>query len=158
MARKKRNSKIVENAQRRLESFQSIDPNLDFGNISLAAYTDHIEQARNAIAHYNTLLSLVDEAKLVVEATERQVTSSSTRLMKNVSARYGEDSVEYVKAGGKIRGSKPQVTNLMSNRLSNTNGTTTISTASMNTPAIPTTILSNASMNKQKTTGAKAKG
>jgi hypothetical protein len=158
MARKKRNSKTVENAQRRLEALESIDPNLDFGNISLATYTDHIEQAKNAIARYNTLLSLVDEAQLVVEATERQVTASSTRLLRNVSARYGEDSVEYVKAGGKIRGSKPKVTNAMVNRLSNTNGITTISTASMNAPAMPTTILSNASMNKKKTTGSKAKG
>jgi hypothetical protein len=158
MARKKRNSKTIENAQRRLESLQSIDPNLDFGNISLAAYTDHIEQARNAISHYNTLLSLVDEAQLVVEATERQVTTSSTRLLRNVSARYGEDSVEYVKAGGKIRGSKPQVTNSMANRLSNATGTTTISTSLTNVSAMPTTIISNAAMNKQKTTGAKAKG
>jgi hypothetical protein len=158
MARKKRNSKTIENAQRRLESLQSIDSNLDFGTISLAIYTDHIEQARNAISHYNTLLSLVDEAQLVVEATERQVTTSSTRLLRNVSARYGEDSVEYVKAGGKIRGSKPQVTNSMANRLSNATGTTTISTSLTNVSAMPTTIISNAAMNKKKTTGAKAKG
>jgi hypothetical protein len=107
MPRQKRNSKLVENAQRRLESLRSIDPGLDFGNnISLPVYTDNIEQARQAIAHYNTLLSMVDEAQKGVEAAEEQVAELSTRLLQNVGARYGRNSVEYIKAGGKPSGSK----------------------------------------------------
>jgi hypothetical protein len=107
MPRQKRNSKVVENAQRRLESLRSIDPNLDFGNnLSTLVYTDSIEQARQAIAHYNTLLSMVDEAQKGVEAAEEQVAELSTRLLQNVGARYGRNSVEYIKAGGKPSGSK----------------------------------------------------
>jgi hypothetical protein len=107
MPRQKRNSKVVENAQRRLESIRSIDPNLDFGNnLSTLVYTDSIEQARQAIAHYNTLLSMVDEAQKSVEAAEEQVAELSTRLLQNVGARYGRNSVEYIKAGGKPSSSK----------------------------------------------------
>jgi hypothetical protein len=107
MPRQKRNSKVVENAQRRLESLRSINPELDFGNnLSIKVYTNSIEQARQAIAHYNTLLSMVDEAQKVVEASEEQVAELSTRLLQNVGARYGRNSVEYIKAGGKPSSSK----------------------------------------------------
>jgi hypothetical protein len=102
MARQKRNSKLTENAQRRLESMRSIDPGLDFGNqVSLYAFSESIEQVRQAIAHYNTLLSMVDEAQKMVESAEERVSELSTRLLQNVGARYGKQSVEYMKAGGK---------------------------------------------------------
>jgi hypothetical protein len=146
MTRRKRNSQTIEKAQRRLESLQSIDPNLDFGNdVSLPIYREQIEQARQAIASYNTLLSMVDEAKIVVEATEQQLMNSTTRLLKNVGARYGEDSIEYLKAGGKPRGSKRQVANSFSSRLASPMG------RAFAPPSIP---MMNISMMSQNLTAA----
>jgi hypothetical protein len=109
--RPKRNSKLVENAQRRLEAIRSIDPDLDFGqNLSSANFSGSIEKARQAIAHYNTLLSMVDEALKGVEAAEEQVSELSVRMLQNVGARYGRNSMEYIKAGGKPSSSKRKIT------------------------------------------------
>jgi len=107
MPRRKRNSQIIEKAQRRLESLQSVDPLLNFGNnLSVSTYTDYIEQGQQAIAKYNTLLSMVDEAQKTVETLEEQIAELSTRLLQSVGARYGKQSVEYMKAGGRPQASK----------------------------------------------------
>jgi hypothetical protein len=135
MARQKRNSKLTENAQRRLESMRSINPDLDFDNqVSLYAFSESIEQVRQAIAHYNTLLSMVDEAQKVVESAEERVSELSTRLLQNVGARYGKQSVEYMKAGGKSPQSKRKsgTGNLSS-------GATTLSTVLLTAPTAQAT-------------------
>lgn len=107
MPRQKRNSQVIEKAQRRLESLRSVDPFLNFGNnLSVSTYTEYIEQGQQAIAKYNTLLSMVDEAQQDVEALEGQITDLSTRLLQSVGARYGKQSVEYMKAGGRPQSSK----------------------------------------------------
>jgi SHS2 domain-containing protein len=104
MPRQKRNSQAIEKAQRRLESLESIESNLDFGHeISTPMLRHKLEQARQAMSHYNTLLSKVDEAQKTLEAIERETADLSTRLLKSVAARYGTTSVEYMKAGGKPR-------------------------------------------------------
>jgi hypothetical protein len=148
MPRPKRNSQIIEQAQRRLESLQSIDPYLDFGyEVSVANYTEQIANARQTIAQYNILLSHVDEAQKAVEAAEEKLATLSKQLLLSVGIRYGETSVEYMKAGGKVRSSRrkdispatgtPSVTPLM----------TTI--ISQPTPAIDTR------MNRRKSSGTK---
>ncbi len=107
MPRQKRNSQIIEKAQRRLESLRSVDPLLNFGNnLSVSTYTESIKQGQQAIAKYNTLLSMVDEAQQDVEALEQQIADISTRLLQSVGARYGKQSVEYMKAGGRPQPSK----------------------------------------------------
>jgi SHS2 domain-containing protein len=89
MPRKKRNSKLIENAQRRLESVESIEQTLDFGNnISAPALKKKLEQARQAMSNYNTLLSNVDEAQKALEAIEQEIADLSTRLLQSVAARY----------------------------------------------------------------------
>jgi hypothetical protein len=158
MPRAKRNSKVVEQAQRRLESMQSIDPALDFGGqISLVEYTTQIEKARSAIAQYNTLLSNVDEAQKVVEAIEQKLAKLSSYLLRSVGMRYGEDSVEFMKAGGKTRSSKRQVNQELSVRLAQSE------TDSATTPSLMTTFTSvpvpaRNTMNKNRSRGAKVKG
>lgn len=100
MPRQKRNSQIIEKAQRRLESLRSVDPLLNFGNnLSVSTYTEYIEQGQQAIAKYNTLLSMVDAAQQELEGLEQQIADISTRLLQSVGARYGKQSVEYMKAG-----------------------------------------------------------
>jgi hypothetical protein len=107
MPRQKRNSQIIEKAQRRLESLRSVDPFLNFGNnLSVSTYTEYIEQGHQAIAKYNTLLSMVDEAQQDLERLEQQIADISTRLLQSVGARYGKRSVEYMKAGGRPQSSK----------------------------------------------------
>jgi len=107
MPRQKRNSQVIEKAQRRLESLRSVDPFLNFGNnLSVSTYTDYIEQGQQAIAKYNTLLSMVDEAQQDLEGLEQQIADISTRLLQSVGARYGKQSVEYMKAGGRPQSSK----------------------------------------------------
>jgi hypothetical protein len=107
MPRQKRNSQIIEKAQRRLESLRSVDPFLNFGNnLSVSTYTEYIEQGQQAIAKYNTLLSTVDEAQQDLERLEQQIADISTRLLQSVGARYGKQSVEYMKAGGRPQSSK----------------------------------------------------
>lgn len=104
MPRPKRNSRVLAKSERQLESLQSIDRRLDFGNeLTSQAYADLIDQMRQKLADYNTLLSTVDAAQRDVELTEQALTDLARRLMVNVSARYGEDSREYRMAGGKPR-------------------------------------------------------
>jgi hypothetical protein len=87
-----------------LESLQSIDRYLSFGNdVTTQVYADVIDQMRQKLAHYNTLLSTVDDAQREVELTEQALIDLSKRLMTNVAARYGEDSREYRMAGGRPR-------------------------------------------------------
>ncbi|PSB23588.1 hypothetical protein [Stenomitos frigidus] len=104
MPRPKRNSRVLAKSERQLESLQSIERMLDFGNgVTAQAYADVIDQMRQRLAYYNTLLSTVDDAQRDVELTEQALTDLSKRLMVNVAARYGEDSREYRMAGGKPR-------------------------------------------------------
>jgi uncharacterized protein YukE len=104
MPRPKRNSRVLASSERQLESMLSIDLNLDFNNgINTQAYADLIDQMRQKLATYNTLLSTVDDAQREVELLEQSLTNLSKRLMTNVAARYGEESREYRMAGGKLR-------------------------------------------------------
>jgi uncharacterized protein YoxC len=104
MPRPKRNSRVLANSERQLESMLSIDLNLDFNNgLTTQAYADLIDEMRQKLATYNTLLSTVDDAQREVELLEQSLTSLSKRLMTNVAARYGEESREYRMAGGKPR-------------------------------------------------------
>jgi hypothetical protein len=158
MPRAKRNSKILEQSQRRLEAILSIDPSLDFGSkISVAQYVQDIEQTQKAIAQYNTLLSNVDEAQKIVEAMEQKLAKLSSRLLLSIGMHYGEDSVEFMKAGGKTRASKRRVNKELSNRLNND------AIATSGKPLL-TTIISKpiatdkASMNKTKNSGTKVRG
>ena len=102
--RPKRNSRVLSDSERRLESFQSIDRSLNFStDLSNQAYANLIEQTRQKLATYNTLLSTIDDAQREVELAEEALREMSKRMVTNVAARYGEDSREYRMAGGKPR-------------------------------------------------------
>ncbi len=55
---------------------------------------------RDALNDYNTLLSAMDEKRLIAKALEKEMKDLSTRMLAYVAARYGKDSIEYAKAGG----------------------------------------------------------
>jgi hypothetical protein len=149
MSRQKRNSQAIEKAQRRLESLESIELELDFGHgISAPMLRQKLEQARQAMSHYNTLLSKVDEAQTELEAIERETADLSTRLLKSVAARYGTTSVEYMKAGG-----KPRATN----RKATATSTPAPSVVPMELPIFSAATSLNGAIENGKKNGAKAK-
>lgn len=104
MARKKRSSRIIEKAEKRLSGIASIDPHLDLGNgLTIASYRQRINQTRQNLADYNMRLSQADGAQNKVEESERELSRLSEQMLLGVALRYGRDSNEYEVAGGKPR-------------------------------------------------------
>lgn len=101
MARIKKTSKMIEDANLRLAGLKSIDANLDLGNgITLKNYEKIIDETDNSLETYNTTLSLVDEQKNTFETNERSLKDYHERILLGVGSKFGKDSVEYEKAGG----------------------------------------------------------
>lgn len=104
MARRKRNSSALSRAERRIESLQSINASLDFGNgLTLAAYANWIQELRSKLAAYNTALSAIDKLADDVNAVEQAVLEMSEKMLLGVGSRYGKTSQEYEMAGGSRR-------------------------------------------------------
>jgi hypothetical protein len=111
MPLKTRGSKTIDKAQRRLASLKSIDENLDLGyGLTVARYVEAIETTRKAIASYNTLVSTLDEARRNVDTLETNLAELTARMLTAVSTKYGRNSNEYRKAGGKTRKSRNNTT------------------------------------------------
>jgi len=101
MSRPKRSSRTLERADKRYASLQSIDDQLNLGEgLTLETYKQQIEDLRNHISAYNTILSSADRAANLVKTLESKVSSLSELMLLGVAARYGKDSDEYEMAGG----------------------------------------------------------
>ncbi len=104
MARRKRNSAVLERAERRNESLRSINPELDFGGgLTVAAYTGIIDDLRSKLAAYNTALSAIDKLADDVKMAEQAAQEMSEKMLLGVGSRFGKDSQEYEMAGGSRR-------------------------------------------------------
>ena len=104
MARRKRNSDVLERADRRMESLRSISTELDFGNeLTLRNYTSTINSLRSKLAAYNTALSSIDRLADDVSNAEQIVMAMSEKMLLGVGSRYGKTSQEYEMAGGSRR-------------------------------------------------------
>ncbi len=104
MARRKRNSSTLARAERRIESLQSINETLDFGNgLTLTAYATTIQDLRSKLAAYNTALSAIDKLADDVNVVEKAVLEMSEKMLLGVGSRYGKASQEYEMAGGSRR-------------------------------------------------------
>lgn len=104
MARRKRNSDVLERADRRIESLRSISTELDFGSgLTLEAYTITISRLRSKLAAYNTALSSIDQLANDVSNEEQIVMAMSEKMLLGVGSRYGKSSQEYEMAGGSRR-------------------------------------------------------
>lgn len=104
MTRTKRTSAVFEKATHRMTGLRSIDPNLELSEgLSLAEYEMKVQTLQITLAHYNTLLSSVDEAAGQVAAQEQMVRQYSENMLMAIALRYGKDSLQYMQAGGKIR-------------------------------------------------------
>jgi hypothetical protein len=101
MGRLKKTSKIVEEANVRLASIKSIDPNLSMGNtLNITVFNNKIEETKQALEDYNTALSMADEKANLYREKEKELKDLHERMLIGVAAAYGKDSNEYEKAGG----------------------------------------------------------
>jgi len=104
MSRRKRSSPILEKAERRMASLKSIDQTLDLGNgLSIESFIKAIEDSRQKLQTYNTVLSKVDQAYSEIQESERNLANISERMLTGIASRYGKNSTEYEMAGGKRR-------------------------------------------------------
>lgn len=102
MARKKRKSKAVEHGLKRAAALAAIDPNLDLGNgLTLDAYNTAIQTQEKLVDGYNTDLAGLDVRLTTIKTGDKALGQLSTRMLKGVSTKFGEDSDQYEKAGGK---------------------------------------------------------
>ncbi|MGC1308237.1 MAG: hypothetical protein WA885_13500 [Phormidesmis sp.] len=101
MARQKRSSRILEKAQRRLASIQSIDAKLTLdGGISIQTYAKVIGDLRSQLDSYNTALSTIDDLYNNIADAERQLADYSEQMLLGVAAKFGKNSNQYEMAGG----------------------------------------------------------
>lgn len=101
MARMKRTSPSIENANTRAAALESIDAALDLGNgLTLAAYKSKIASTAAKLTTYNSLLSQVDGALNALEASEVDLNDNSERMLAGVASKFGKNSDEYEQAGG----------------------------------------------------------
>ncbi|MFN6531368.1 hypothetical protein [Nostoc sp. ChiSLP03a] len=116
MARRKRNSTALERADRRIESLQSINVKLDFGEgLTIQAYTTTINDLRSKLAAYNTALSTIDKLTDDVNNAEKVVIAMSEKMLLGVGSRYGKTSREYEMAGGARRGNTKKKRSVLDN-------------------------------------------
>lgn len=102
MARRKRSSPAVDHAETRAAALESIDPALDLGSgLTLAAYKASITTTNTQLAAYNTRLSELDGVLNALKAAERDLGELSSRMLAGVAVKFGKNSSEYEKAGGK---------------------------------------------------------
>ncbi|NJL36271.1 MAG: hypothetical protein HC899_05550 [Leptolyngbyaceae cyanobacterium SM1_4_3] len=101
MTRRKRSSKVVEQAERRIAGLESINATLDLGNgLTLSTFEEMIEEAKEKLRAYNTILSSVDVAYNQTLEADRALQELSERVLLGVASKYGKDSHEYEMAGG----------------------------------------------------------
>lgn len=101
MARKKRKSDALTNAEGRAEGLATIDPKLNLGeDLTLKSYQDKIDETQATLTEYNGLLAGADVALVKLEQQERELRDLSERMLEGVSSRFGKNSEQYQKAGG----------------------------------------------------------
>jgi len=101
MGRKKRNSKILEQAYQRLNGMKSIDPNLDLGGgLTVSALEAAINSLRARLDSYNQKLSELDEELLGLEGDEDALHDFNGRVLAGTGARFGRNSAQYEAVGG----------------------------------------------------------
>src|SRR5437588_264952 len=101
MGRKKRTSKILDKANVRAAGLRSIGTH-DFGNgLTSAAFEQAITDARTKLDDYNQTLSMVDEKSNLLADSEKTLRDYHERVLAGVGAKYGKNSNEYEKVGGK---------------------------------------------------------
>ncbi len=109
MARAKKASRILTDAEKRLAGMRKVNAKLSFGGeISVPAMETKIVTVREKLATYNELLSEVDAIYEEVLNAEQDLSDLSSKLLAGVGLKYGKDSREYETVGGSRRRSPRQ--------------------------------------------------
>jgi|SRR5215472_1512443 len=107
MAKRKRESKTLNKMEQRLAGMRAIDPNLDLGGgTSVAAIAAQCTDLQGKVDGYNQTLSQSDAALNAVHAAEKQMGDQYHQVLIKVAAKYGLDSDEYEKVGGKRKSAR----------------------------------------------------
>ncbi len=102
MARKKRASKVISKAETRKEGVAGIDPVFEVtAELTLADYTSLIAAAVAKQAALNLALGVTDALSNELDALLKELRAMSNRVIDAIAAKYGKDSSEFEKAGGK---------------------------------------------------------
>ena len=101
MDRKKRKSRILELAKKRITGIESFAPELNFGNNkSLQNYKNLTQKVETAITIYNQKMAEKNQAKKDLDQKQKELAGLNTEMLAGVKAVYGRDSKEYEKLGG----------------------------------------------------------
>ena len=101
MARRKRSSKVLEKADRRIARLRSITPDLNVGNgLTVDTYNNLITDMRDKLAAYNTVLSTVDKAYNDILTPEQNSGDYSEYMLIGVATKFGKSIDRYDLAGG----------------------------------------------------------
>ena len=85
----------------RVEALKSVTPDFDFGNGMAASELEQFgSDLEEAINSYNNVLADADDLRDQIQELERQANDVSERLLAQVLAKYGRDSLEYQRMGG----------------------------------------------------------
>jgi len=96
-----RGSAALDKAQRRLALLKSIEEQLDLGyGLNVESYSQLINATRSTLEAHNTLVSNLEESRKTVTQMEKALSELSRRMLTGVAAKYGRDSMHYIKAGG----------------------------------------------------------
>ena len=102
MARRKRNSPVLEAAHHRLAGLNSITPSPDFGStLTIPAYTSQISDFGAKLDHYNQMIATLDDLQLQLERAEASLRETNKRMLTATQAQYGTNSSQYQQVGSK---------------------------------------------------------
>ncbi|MFH0865107.1 MAG: hypothetical protein V1904_02860 [Bacteroidota bacterium] len=98
--RKKINSKVIDDAKKKLAGLKAISETIDLGNgLSAVAYEAAIQDTETILEQYNELLSQADAALNDFQKKEANLREMNLRIVDAVASVYGHDSNEYEKVG-----------------------------------------------------------
>lgn len=104
MAFQKRKSDTYQKALKRLAGLNSISNSLDLGHgLTNAAYEESIAALQAKINTYNTSLASADAMRDEIGKAEKALGALSEKMLLAVAVKYGRNSEEYKRAGGKLR-------------------------------------------------------
>jgi hypothetical protein len=108
---KKSATQIMNDAAARLAGIKSIAADIDLGNgLKAETFGAKIAEVGTALEDYNTTLSTADEKLNIFNAREKELKDMHERMLIAVAAKYGKDSDEYEKAGGKRKSERKRPT------------------------------------------------
>ena len=100
MSFKKRVSPTLVKAENRAKKLATIDPALDLGGLTLAAYQAEITQSRALLDDYNGLLTQADLESDEFDVLELRLKDLNERMLTGIATKFGKDSPQYEAAGG----------------------------------------------------------